>query len=194
MADQQTHPPGNPAPEPPVRKGSSGSGNWPAAVMVVLLVAVLAGTAYWRNSQSPSAVTGPDGSSPIPWQHDFNAALTQAQQESKPLYISFHASWCPPCRMMAKDVYTQQQAADVLDGFIAVSIDIDEHNDIAQKFNVASIPTSIVVAFKPHGDHSHPEVVRRMEGYKSLEQFVATITAVRAELGMTAPDADATSS
>ncbi len=56
--------------------------------------------------------------------------------------IDFWAEWCGPCRMMAPHF---EEAAKEMKGKVQFGkLDVDANSEIAQKFNVLSIPTMIL--------------------------------------------------
>lgn len=57
----------------------------------------------------------------------------------KPVLVDFWAEWCGPCRMIAP---TLDKLAEKYAGkLVIVKVNVDEHQDIAQKYNVRGIPT-----------------------------------------------------
>lgn len=60
----------------------------------------------------------------------------------KPVLIDFFASWCGPCKMqmpILKDV-----AKEIKGEARIIKIDIDKNQNIAQRYNVKSVPTIIL--------------------------------------------------
>ncbi len=54
--------------------------------------------------------------------------------------VDFYADWCPPCRVM-KPIIAELDK----EGHPIVEVDVDLHPDLAEKFNVASIPTFALI-------------------------------------------------
>ena len=56
--------------------------------------------------------------------------------------VDFNAEWCGPCRMLAPvlDKYALEH-----DNIKIVSINVDNNNELARKYNVFSIPCLVVI-------------------------------------------------
>ena len=66
----------------------------------------------------------------------------QVLNSTNPVFVDFWAEWCGPCRMVSPVVEElSQEYGDKVD---FVKINVDNNNDLAQKFNVFSIPTLAV--------------------------------------------------
>ena len=63
-------------------------------------------------------------------------------RSEKPVLIDFFANWCGPCRMVAPIV---EEIANENDEFKVCKVNVDEEPELAQSFNVASIPMLAVV-------------------------------------------------
>ena len=58
-----------------------------------------------------------------------------------PVIVDFFATWCGPCKMLGPVI---EQLSDDYDGKISIGkVDIDKNPDLAQKYEVMSVPTVI---------------------------------------------------
>ncbi len=77
----------------------------------------------------------------IGWQPSFEAALAQSKVSGKPVMVDFKAKWCGPCRMMEEQTYPAAKVIAAAQDFVMVQVDVDEHPDLAQRYNINSLPT-----------------------------------------------------
>ena len=65
-------------------------------------------------------------------------------KSDKPVLVDFWASWCGPCRMLSPVI---SELAEEYEGRVKVGkVNVDEQQELAMKYRVASIPT--VILFK----------------------------------------------
>lgn len=62
---------------------------------------------------------------------------------SGPILVQFSAAWCGPCRGMAPhlEAFAQSRGSQLP----VVKMDIDEHPEVAARFMVRAVPTSMVL-------------------------------------------------
>ena len=62
-------------------------------------------------------------------------------KSDKPVLIDFWASWCNPCRMLSPVV---DEIAEETPSIKVGKVNVDEQPELAQKFDVMSIPMLVV--------------------------------------------------
>lgn len=63
-------------------------------------------------------------------------------QHEGTVLLDFWAGWCGPCRMMAPVV---EEIANDRPDVLVGKVDVDAESELAQKFNIYSIPTFVVL-------------------------------------------------
>jgi len=59
------------------------------------------------------------------------------------VFVDFFATWCGPCRAMMPIV--EELASEYQDKVAFYKVDVDKEEDLAEKFNIHSIPTFLII-------------------------------------------------
>ncbi|MGE5363397.1 MAG: thioredoxin family protein [Bacteroidota bacterium] len=118
------------------------------------------------QSQTPAADQGEKG---IKFEHStWSGILEKARQEGKPVFLDAFASWCSPCKWMAKNIFTNDTVAQFYNAnFISAKIDMEkgEGLEIAKKYGVRAYPTMLYIS--PEG-----EMIHRTCGSVPAQEFI----------------------
>ena len=88
----------------------------------------------------------------------------EVMQSDKPVLIDFWASWCGPCRMVGPII--EELANEVKDAKIG-KVNVDEEEELANKFGIRNIPTIIVVKGRKE--------IKRVVGVRSKDELKALL-------------------
>ncbi len=81
-------------------------------------------------------------------QGDWNTLTQQAKKENKLIFLDCYTSWCGPCKMLAKIVFTNDTVADFYNKhFICAQMDMEkgEGPELAKKYHVRAYPTLLYI-------------------------------------------------
>lgn len=96
-------------------------------------------------------------------------ALKAAKKSNKLLFVDAYATWCGPCKMMAKKVFVKKEVGDYYNkNFIPVKIDVESKTGrpLASKYQVKAMPTYLFV-------DGNGALVYRKLGYMPPNEFLA---------------------
>jgi thiol:disulfide interchange protein len=142
----------------------------PAAVGVVLIIGAL-----WVAQ--PGVLAGKGEVQMVPAS---KAAIEQATRQGKPVVLVFTADWCPFCRMLERETFTDGEVARLAKDFAVFRVDMTsstpppETVEIAKKYGAEGLPT---VAFL----NARGEWVKDLTlvGYEPPREFAKRLRALR---------------
>ena len=90
---------------------------------------------------------------------------TEVLESKEVVLVDFWAAWCGPCQMLGPII--EEVAIDLKDKVKVIKVNVDEAQEIAMKYNIASIPT--VVIFKAG------QIIDTLIGFRQKEDYVNAI-------------------
>ncbi len=111
---------------------------------------------FTLNEDKENTAPGKTG---IVWLKDEGLALSQAKSQRKPMMIDFTADWCPVCKRLEHETFSDPSVIEASKRFICVRIDCTDTNDpeirkLWSKYNVVGLPT---IAFLDSHGNLKPE-------------------------------------
>lgn len=116
----------------------------------------------------------------IQWQTDYNQAVQQAKQQSKPVFLFFTGKgWCSYCTKLEREVLNTQDFQNAVGNkFIFVEIDY-QHGKVSPKtkqlmdqYRVTGFPTVVILdsqgnvvgqtGYKPGGGKKYADMITQM--------------------------------
>jgi thiol:disulfide interchange protein len=97
-------------------------------------------------------------------------AKKEAGSANKPLFVFAHASWCPTCKQMEKEVLIDKQLGNTFNtAFLNVAIDIDSPDGrlLTKLYPIQGTPT--LLFFTSRGD-----MAKKIVGFTTTDELLAT--------------------
>lgn len=85
-------------------------------------------------------------------------------KSEKKVLLDFYADWCGPCRMVLPLV---EQIADENPQYVIGKVNIDNEPELAEKFEVYSVPTLVVI--------EKGRIVNQSSGARPKNQIIALL-------------------
>ena len=87
----------------------------------------------------------------VEWRGWGPAPFEEARSAGRPVLLSLTATWCDSCHEMDAETYAEPRiAANINDGFVPVSVDIDRHPRVRERYNMGGFPSTVFCT--PDGD------------------------------------------
>ena len=104
-------------------------------------------------------------------QGTFEEAFNKAKKNGKLLFVDCYTSWCGPCKILAKEVFTDNEVADYFNEyFISFKVDCEkgEGSELSKRFGVSGYPTLLFINEKG-------EIINKIVGASRQPQFLESV-------------------
>jgi uncharacterized protein YyaL (SSP411 family) len=103
----------------------------------------------------------------INWQSYSSAAFAKAQKQHRMVLLFGKASWCPWCRRMKSETFTDSTVVSLINQYyVPVMIDIDSDPSIADRYNISVVPANVIMS----GNY---KVIDSKTGYISAREMAS---------------------
>lgn len=106
--------------------------------------------------------------------------VKQAKAQNKVIFLDAYASWCGPCKMLQKQVFTQKTVGDYFNKrFINVKMDMEkgEGPSLSQVYPLEAYPTLLFI-------DGNGRVVKKAIGYMSADDLLDVAKSIKAGGGV----------
>ena len=96
------------------------------------------------------------------------AIVKRAKAENKIIFLDAYASWCGPCKLLQKNVFTRSDVGELFNkNFINVKVDMErgEGPQLARLFPLEAYPTLFFI--EPSG-----KIIKKVIGYQTPEALI----------------------
>ena len=117
-------------------------------------------TSTLNNEEDPKGIQFTTG--------NWAAILQEAKSKNKLVFLDAYTTWCGPCKLMSKDVFTDEKVGKFYNArFVNAKINMEEGEgvDLAKKFSIKAYPS--LLFFDGDGN-----MVHRIAGFQTAEQFL----------------------
>ena len=118
----------------------------------------------------------------IQWGNNLDSAFTIASNSNKIIMIDFMAEWCPPCKKMDKNTFSNTNIIKKSNEFIPVRIDVDKQQNIAEEYNGNArkyggigIPNILFL-------DKEKKIIRHIVGFHDVDQLMGIMDSVLMKL------------
>lgn len=94
--------------------------------------------------------------------------VKRAKAENKIIFLDAYASWCGPCKLLQKNVFTRADVGELFNkNFINVKVDMErgEGPQLARLFPLEAYPTLFFI--EPSG-----KIIKKVIGYQTPEALI----------------------
>lgn len=98
------------------------------------------------------------------WYTSLTEAMKVAKASNKKIFIDFMATWCGPCKELAKTCFDTPQFKELGKKYVFCRIDVDDQPSLAKKYDASAIPLQVVA-------DANGNVIEKLTGWGGADRF-----------------------
>lgn len=98
------------------------------------------------------------------WYTDLDQAEKVARASNKKIFIDFMATWCGPCKELAKTCFDTPEFKALGKSYVFCRIDVDDQPSLAQKYGASAIPLQVIT-------DANGNVIESLTGWGGADRF-----------------------
>ena len=123
-----------------------------------------------KSGRTPNNIAPKDAAEGIQFtEASWKDVLKKAKAEKKVIFLDAYASWCGPCKLLQKNVFTKKAVGDYYNSkFINVKMDMEkgEGPALAQVYPLEAYPTLLYI-------DGNGKILRKVLGLQTPEALIA---------------------
>lgn len=102
-------------------------------------------------------------------------ALKLSEMTGKPIFIDCYTVWCGPCKLLAKNTFTDPKVGEFFNkNFISIKVEMErdqEGPELSRLFKIRAYPTLLFI-------NDNGEIIKQSLGYVTPEQLLDVASTV----------------
>lgn len=100
----------------------------------------------------------------MPWFDDYDMALAEAKEDTKPAVLVLYADWCGYSKRFFDETINDQRVKNMTDKFVWVKIDSSIHEEYKEKYGQNGYPMIVLL-------NTDGEVYEKIDGFRDGQTF-----------------------
>ena len=105
-------------------------------ILIFILAAGMVGWFYFKPASVKGTVIGK-----IRWYTDYKQGISVAGETGQPVMIFFSAQWCPSCKSLINNAFSNNRVVESSRKLIPVYVDVDQNPQISADYKIRGVPT-----------------------------------------------------
>ncbi len=106
---------------------------------------------------------------------EYEEGLQEGKDKGMPILVDFYADWCPPCKKMDEETYTNSRVIKMAQQFVMVKVNVDNEPTLSSLYIIEYIPTAVFLDSNGHEIHRKVGYTDASQLIEEMEKIIAMI-------------------